>query len=339
MDASLQAARQRFLTIALITIVAVYFLILVGGTVRATGAGMGCPDWPTCFGQLVPPTSEAELPADWRERYAARGYDTEPFDPIKTWTEYVNRLVGVAIGLLSIGTAVASVRLRQIDPIIPWAAFGGLFMVCFNGWLGSRVVASDLRPVMVSLHMIGAFAVQMCFILAWVRAREPESRAVALRLPGWMPTMALVTLAALTLQIFLGIQIRESVDLIVRVEDDLARDQWLNAVPWIFYVHRSFSWVVLALCVGMLWKAWHSSRSGVLAAAVGLTVFEMMLGGALNHLGFPLIAQPMHLLTAHLIFGVLWLIWAMCWVSRRVSPPLGDNSASTGRPALAQSQI
>lgn len=329
-NASLAASRQRFVAVALATIVAVYFLILVGGTVRATGAGMGCPDWPTCFGQLVPPTSEAQLPPDWRERFAERGYDTAPFDPIKTWTEYVNRLVGVVIGLLSIATAALSVRLRKVDPIIAWAAFGGLFMVCFNGWLGSRVVASDLRPVMVSLHMVGAFAVQMCFILAWVRARAPEFVPEAQRFPRWMPAMALVTLVALTMQIFLGIQIRESVDLIVRLQDDLTRDQWLDAVPWIFYIHRSFSWVVLGLCVAMLWKAWHSSRSKVLAAAVGLTAFEMMLGGALNHLGFPLIAQPMHLLTAHLIFGVLWLIWCICWVGRRV----GDNPVFLGRASL-----
>jgi heme a synthase len=110
--------KQRFLGLALITIAAVYFLILVGGTVRASGAGMGCPDWPLCFGQFIPPTSEAQLPPDWRVTYADRGYDTADFDPVKTWTEYINRLVGVVIGLLVIATAVAAWPYRRADAAV-----------------------------------------------------------------------------------------------------------------------------------------------------------------------------------------------------------------------------
>ncbi len=161
---------RQFLWVAVATIAAVYFLILVGGTVRATGAGMGCPDWPTCFGKLIPPTQEAQLPPDWRVRYAARGYDTADFDPVKTWTEFVNRLVGVTIGLMSIATVALAWRIRAQGAVVFWAALGGLFFVCLNGWIGSMVVASNLRPVMVSLHMTGAFLVQMCFIYAVVRA-------------------------------------------------------------------------------------------------------------------------------------------------------------------------
>ena len=75
-----------FRRMAWITIIAVYVLILVGASVRASGSGMGCPDWPTCFGQWIPPTSEAQLPADYQEIYAARGYAETRFNVVKTWT-------------------------------------------------------------------------------------------------------------------------------------------------------------------------------------------------------------------------------------------------------------
>ena len=358
--------RQRFIWMVLITITAVYFLILVGGTVRATGAGMGCPDWPLCFGQLVPPTHESQLPPDWRVRYADRGYDTADFDPVKTWTEYVNRLVGATIGILAILTVLAARPFRREQPVVFWSSLGGLLFIGFNGWLGSMVVASNLRPVMISAHMVGAFLVQMCFIYAYVRAAGPQAllaqrrsrppsdqglgssmtppeptvssalvrdaQAATLReLPSWFRSLVLATLAALTLQIILGIQIRESVDLISRMATDLTRDQWIEAIPWIFEVHRSFSWVLLGLCLYLMVRVYQSpfrrTHAGLMAAVlVGFTAFEMALGGALNHLGFPLIAQPVHLLTAHLMFGLLWFLYAV------VSPSFSKAQSNNSKP-------
>ena len=121
--------RRRFIWMVLITITAVYFLILVGGTVRATGAGMGCPDWPLCFGQFVPPTQESQLPPDWRVRYADRGYDTADFDPVKTWTEYLNRLVGATIGLLAILTVLTAWPFRREQPWSFGQAWGGFYLL------------------------------------------------------------------------------------------------------------------------------------------------------------------------------------------------------------------
>ena len=74
------AAALRFRRLGMLTICAVYLVILAGGIVRASGAGMGCPDWPTCFGQWIPPTSEAQLPANYHEIYAQRGYENTQFN-------------------------------------------------------------------------------------------------------------------------------------------------------------------------------------------------------------------------------------------------------------------
>jgi cytochrome c oxidase assembly protein subunit 15 len=125
----------------------------------------------------------------------------------------------------------------------------------------------------------------------------------------------------LIIQIVLGLQIRESVDWISRNATDAQRDEWIQMVPQIFYVHRSFSWVILGLALILIAKVLKSNlrKTSVGLAAwwlVALIVFEMLLGGALNHLGFPAVAQPVHLLVAHLIFGLLWMQWCLLSVSR-----------------------
>jgi cytochrome c oxidase assembly protein subunit 15 len=337
---------RRVLRVGLIAVIAVYFLILVGGTVRATGAGMGCPDWPLCFGQLIPPTHESQLPPNWREIYADRGYDKAPFDATKTWIEYVNRLVGASIGLLIIGFVALTIRFRKIDPPVFWVAVLALIAVAFNGWLGSRVVASNLKPVMISLHMTGAFLVQMALIYSTTRAaRGRLSSEIAGAAPAWFRPLLLFTIGALLFQIISGLQIRESIDLISRSATDVERAQWLELAPAIFYFHRSFSWVILGLALFMTWKVLRGAlrRTALGKAAyglVGLVVFEMLLGGALNHLGFPAIAQPVHLLVAHLIFGVLWFQWCVLSVSKDASlpqPPSSFAADDSSNPSISSS--
>ncbi|MGA1302367.1 MAG: COX15/CtaA family protein, partial [Burkholderiaceae bacterium] len=166
------------------------------------------------------------------------------------------------------------------------------------------------------------------------RPPDPVAAVQYAALPSWFRQLVLWSLAALTLQIFLGIQIRESVDLIARAAQEVGRADWLEAVPYIFYVHRSFSWVVLALVAWLVWRVIRSPHGqGPLGRMVwlllALVVFEMLLGGALNHLGFPLVAQPMHLLTAHLIFGMLWFLWCALAPSTAPAVPLSQPSYRT----------
>ena len=132
----------RYRRVAMITLISVYFLFLVGASVRASGAGMGCPDWPTCFGQWIPPMSESELPANYQEIYAERGYAETRFNVVKTWTEYFNRLVGATIGLLIFATAWVSWPLRKYDRSIVSASVAAFFMVGFQGWLGAKVLTN-----------------------------------------------------------------------------------------------------------------------------------------------------------------------------------------------------
>jgi heme a synthase len=89
-----------FRTFGIISLVSIYLLILAGGIVRSTGSGMGCPDWPKCFGRMIPPTQASELPFNYQEIYKEKLHGQVEFNPTKTWIEYLNRLLGALTGCI-----------------------------------------------------------------------------------------------------------------------------------------------------------------------------------------------------------------------------------------------
>ena len=112
-----------FRKLGLITIVSIYLLVLAGGIVRSTGSGMGCPDWPKCFGMWVPPTEVSQLPPNYQEIYAEKLHGEVEFNPVKTWIEYVNRLVGAFTGIIVFGVFVASFSYRKRDKALIFLSF------------------------------------------------------------------------------------------------------------------------------------------------------------------------------------------------------------------------
>ena len=185
---------------SVLTVISIYLLILVGGIVRATGSGMGCPDWPKCFGQWVPPTRADQLPADYKQIYTAQRvaknqklartlanlgfkqvageifahptqYIETDFNATKTWIEYVNRLLGALIGIFVFVTAVVAWPYWQRDRPVFWLAVASWLLTGFQGWLGSLVVSTNLLPVMVTIHMGLALLIVALLLYAAYRAR------------------------------------------------------------------------------------------------------------------------------------------------------------------------
>jgi len=316
----------RYRKMVLITIAAVYFLILVGATVRASGAGMGCPDWPTCFGRWIPPTSEAQLPANYQEIYADLGYAETRFNVVKTWTEYLNRLVGVAIGLLILLTAFFSWPLRHFDHWVTRASLAAFVMVGFQGWLGARVVGSNLQPGMITIHMLMALAIVGVLLFAFFRAnRELLTRQPITGLDRRFAICLYLAIGCTVLQVALGTQVREMTDFISRDQGEAMRSSWLRAMPWFFYVHRSFSAIVLLANGALLY--WLARSLGVrhvltrlAAALLAVVVLAIASGAALGHLGMPAFVQPAHLLAASLLFGLQFLLWMGCRQALRPTP-------------------
>ncbi|MDD5633611.1 MAG: COX15/CtaA family protein [Methylococcales bacterium] len=306
-------AALHFRRIGIITIFAVYLVILMGGIVRASGAGMGCPDWPTCFGQWIPPTEESQLPANYHEIYAERGYENTQFNPLRTWTEYTNRLVGVTIGFLIFLTAWSSRVYLKSDKTVFYLSLGSFFLVGFQGWLGSSVVASNLKPVVITLHMLLALILVALLIYTIARSQRDYLTQIDTRLlPDKFKTVLIAAMIMTLLQVVMGTQVREAVDLIAR--EHIERQYWRDDFPIIFYIHRSFSSIVLFTNAWLVWKIYQSVdkqnplfRTGL--ALVALVVIAILAGVSLDRLGVPAIVQPIHLLMANLIFGVQFFLY------------------------------
>ena len=306
---------KRYRRMAWITIAAVYFLILVGAAVRASGSGMGCPDWPTCFGSWVPPTSEAQLPVNYQEIYAELGYSDTRFNVVKTWTEYANRLLGVSIGFLIFLTAIYSWSCRAHDTRIFKASVAAFLMVGFQGWLGSKVVSSNLLPGMITIHMLVALAIVGTLLYAVAQARRGIMASQSVgnidqRFGKWL----YIVLGLTVLQVAMGTQVREMTDFIRESQGEELRSSWIDAMPWFFYVHRSFSavvlfanlWIARLLVMSLGWQHTLSRLTLTMICVIGAAVFS---GAALGHLGMPALVQPTHLLAASLLFGLQFLIW------------------------------
>ena len=276
---------------AITTVCAVIFLIFVGGLVRAAGAGLGCPDWPKCFGLWIPPTSVNELPA---------GSDSSQFSVFKTWMEYVNRLIGVVIGLLITATFVLSFRYRKTKPSVFISSAAAFIMVLVQGWLGGRVVQSGLNEWLITIHMVLAMLIMTTLLYATFKATEERwvvsvSQSARYWLFGVAGVLFLMTMA----QLVLGTEVREAIDKIAKGGTSLPRDMWLSNIGSIDEIHRTFSWTVFLSGIGLgalvYWKTDSPLLSKLSIALNVVIVLQIVLGAGLYYLGMPPILQVTHL--------------------------------------------
>ncbi len=309
-------ASRRFRRLALNTVISLYFLIIAGGVVRSTGAGMGCPDWPRCFGRWVPPTEVSELPVNYKEIYGAKLKGEIEFNPVKTWIEYVNRLTGAFTGVMIFLTLLASLPYFRKGPKrIFYYSLAAFILVGLQGWLGAKVVSSELMPVMITLHML--LAIVIVFILLYLLTWSNFTKAVfekginkdMLRRTGWMVIVLSV------IQIVLGTQVRENMDEVIRALGYQARHLWIEELDSRFYIHRSFSIIIVA--VNLFWlvrikkSSKHKSVQNIANACLLVLGVELFSGILMAYLGVPPFAQPLHLVLAIVMIGLQFVIWLL----------------------------
>jgi len=293
----------------IVTIVITYLLIMVGALVRSTGSGMGCPDWPKCFGQYIPPTNISQLPTNYKEIFKVEGKTIADFNAFHTWVEYLNRLLGVVVGFVILAMVYFAFPIRKTHRKVWLSTLFSLFLVLFIGWVGSKVVSSNLAPIKISIHMILALALSFVLVGTYyltsnITAIEKIKEINAKPFFNYYLALFLTTVV----QIFVGTQVRQQVDEISMKLQNTHREHWIENLDFTFEIHKFFAGFILFSFIGIFYyyrKKVTPQLQSLITQNTILVVIEFLLGDILNFF-MPAFAQPIHLLMANLMAGSLF---------------------------------
>ncbi|MDP5081497.1 MAG: COX15/CtaA family protein [Winogradskyella sp.] len=319
-----------------VTLVLIYLVIIAGAVVRMTGSGMGCPDWPKCFGYYVPPTDISELQFQPNHNYKKgiviivdeelqvatqdfisssslnlnnwepyTAHDYAIFNPLQTWIEYINRLIGALSGLPILIFTILSIWLWKDKKRFLILSLVTVVAMAFQAWLGKTVVDSNLAPYKITIHMVMAIViVAILLYLIFVSKSKFKDQTFDINFRN-----ILIGATALTLfQIILGTQVRQFVDVQNKLNGYFNWDI-TSFAPLEFYVHRTLSILVLAL---NLWLYFRNKKLNLgyekykfVMICIGL---EIVTGIAMYYFNFPFSTQPLHLVLATILIGIQFYI-------------------------------
>lgn len=316
---------------AKISLVFTFVVIIAGSVVRMTGSGMGCPDWPKCFGYAIPPTdiepltysegrefkkgqmiilndtlwvaqgsfiSDRQFNRSQWSNYAKHDYAT--FNPTHTWIEYINRLATVLFGIPVMILVFLSVLyfFKTKDGITLLLSLATMFMLGFEAWLGKMVVDGNLHEGSITLHMIGSMAIVLLLLLLVFRHRTEKNLIhVSSKFKQALWLMLILTV----IQIVLGTQVREQIDVIAKNID--GREQWVEYLDGIFLFHRSFSIIVFLVTIYLHYKNRKAFDIGQVTGIAWLVTLEILAGVILAYAAMPAILQPVHLWLGIVLFA------------------------------------
>jgi heme a synthase len=322
---------KHFVRAALAALGVTWFLIFIGGLVRVSGAGLGCPDWPHCFGGWLPPFNEAELTLRMIEQAQQetqagellRGLNPAHFNYTLAWIEYLNRLVGVVCGFCMLVLVAMAWRIRREQRRLWWWSLAALAIVIFEGGLGALVVRSELNHWLVSIHLGVALMLVSLLIyltLAPGLADRPRVDGNPLaREAWWLWGWGIV-------QIALGAYVRGTIEQVQAQLPLLADRAVLDQLGLGKFVHIGLG---IALAVASLHLAVKTLRSShglarqaawVLAATV---VLQVAIGFSFRPVGIAPLLQ-----LAHLWIGSLWV--GAAWVLALVLPRTATVADAAG---------
>lgn len=294
---------------------------------------MGCPDWPKCFGTWVPPTEASALPEDYKEVYSeyrvkktqkfckflnsigmsevAEQLSNDPnvvkeedFNAARTWTEYGNRLVGFLAGNAVLAIFVWMLLKYRKHRKLLVLSFANVIIIGVEAWFGSIVVATNLVPWTITVHMLLALVIIGIQLYIIHCIKDQTTHLVVY--PKWVKLTVWISFIIVFYQMFLGTQVRELIDELVK--DGFGRDAWVDKLGFPYYVHRSFSWLVLVLVfILAYWNENNVKSKGLRIAAIVL-LLEVIGGVLLAYGDMPAMIQTFHLLLATILFGIMMMV-------------------------------
>jgi heme a synthase len=290
----------------LATFILTFLVIIAGGVVRTTQSGMGCPDWPKCFGRWIPPVDASQLPPDF-EKYLKKQDIDHTFNVWHTWIEYINRLLGALLGLFAVIQAGLLFFKRKEERKSFRLALAFLAVVILTGLFGAIVVKFNLAHLSISVHLFFALLLVQLQAALLLNLRQKLFSITATR---QMRNLLLLLLCALLAQGVLGTLVRMYVDDVSRALHYEQRETWLAGFPMSFIIHRSFSWLVFLFTAFVVWKgkAFSALKNKLYFLGV-LVLLNMLVGIILFYADMPAAAQPVHLLLATAAITQVFAVW------------------------------
>ena len=336
-------AEKRFLRINLVSIISLFLLILAGGVVRSSGSGMGCPDWPKCFDQYIPPTDVSQLPIGYQEKYVAQrlaknerfaklldkaGYSElsykirndefirlpEEFNASKTYIEYINRLIGALTGIFLVLTFVFSIKLQSVSKRLFWLSGINLILVVFQAWLGSIVVSTNLVAWIITVHMLVAILILALSIYTYQYLVQLRNEIVLTKeFSALIKIVSLLAIIVSIVQITIGTEVREEIDAVQMMFTELNRGEWLGEVGRIFTYHKDLAILATLINAFLFFLIFRNVKQiQVLKFTyyiVGFLILQIVTGIALSYFSLPPWAQALHILLATLLFSTQFYLY------------------------------
>ena len=300
---------------------------------------MGCPDWPKCFGMYIPPTSVSQLPENYKEKFVegrveknkrlskvlnAIGLnetadkiindssiqDAEEFNPFKTWTEYINRLIGAIVGFSLIFIFISSINIKPFNLKLFILSFLSIVLVFFQAWVGSIVVSTNLLSGLITFHVIVALII-ICNVILCYYLSSKHSKVEKTSLLSYA---ILFSLFLFLIQMILGTEVRESVDTFLKIFGFENRSQIIENLGSNFIIHRSLSLFILIFQLFITYLVFIKSKHNkefkkITVIMLVLIISEILVGAGMAYFEIPRILQPVHLLLAFMIVGLQFYIY------------------------------
>ncbi|MGY8911186.1 MAG: COX15/CtaA family protein [Flavobacteriales bacterium] len=329
--------KKRFPKIVQYSIISVYLIFLAGSVVRMTGSGMGCPDWPKCFGYYIPPTSEEQI--TWKpnteykkgiiiikdealfvadknittadtftiknwSKYTKHDYNK--FNKYHTWTEYINRLASVLAGFVFLFLIYASTKFWKTDKRIPYLAFAAFFLMLIEAVLGKIVVDTNLKPEIISIHMvIGLIIIALLLQLKFIISDKKTYNYHSL-----FNKLLIISVIFSLIQIAMGTQVRQFIDEQVKLFGFENKNYSLMDPSFKFYFHRSFTIAIVLVNLGLFYINQVKNLGYKLVNWIVFLLFlETITGILMYYAEFPLGTQAVHLLAGAILFGLQYYLW------------------------------
>ena len=306
-------------------------LIMFGAFVRITDAGLGCPDWPGCYGQITPIGAIDAIRAETALR------PDGPVTVFKAWVEMLHRYIATGLGVLVIVLAIMASRLAGPSARLGWFT---LVWIILQGAFGALTVTLKLMPLVVTLHLLGGMILFGLLLAQWVRVRPATQALSAMSGAAGLRPLVAIALVVLFCQIALGGWVSTNYatlacrdfplcqdslwpDMDFRAGFELWRrlgyrgdDQALpfQALTAIHYVHRLFAGVVF-LVAGTLALRLRRSAPGRPTGNLILAVLVMQAVTGLTNifLDWPLAAAVLHTAGAAALLGLLLMVALPAW--------------------------